>query len=238
MWDRAFPPTRYAGAARRAKPPRVEIKAGVRGELLVLIDGQLASLTRSETVRILKAAGLPVVRALCHALEAGTPEAQVEAAWLLGQLGSAAAISTLLGVIEGARWRGEAPAVLRRATEALLRLGPAGIRAFDRAVHRFHREDLIRLVLIRHGAKQLLDAVPPPPLLRQTTRAWARALAVYLARLERLDRASQADKLSFQRVVLEAYGLALEGELETVPALIDALHRYPAQVMDRARRAG
>lgn len=228
---------RVRGAARLAKRSRVEIKRGVREELLVLIDGQLASLTHPETVSALKAAGLAVVRAVCHALESGSTEAQAEAAWLLGQIGSSAAISALIRIIEGARWRGEAPVVLRRATEALLRLGPAGTRAFDRAIHLFARDDLTRLLLIRHAAKQLVDAVPPLPLPREITQGWARALAVYLARLERLDRVSPADKLSFQRVVLEAYGLSLDRDRDTVPRLINALQRHPARVTYQAYRA-
>jgi len=235
MLNNALP--RVRGAARRAKRPRVEIKRGVRDELLVLIDGQLASLTHPETVATLKAAGPPVVGALCQALESGSTEAQTEAAWLLGQIGSTAAIPALIRIIEGARWCGEAPVVLRRATEALLRLGPAGTRAFDRAIRLLAREDLTRLLLIRYTAKQLVEAVPRLPLPREITQSWARALAVYLARLERLDRVRLADKLSFQRMVLEAYGLSLDRERDTVPGLINALHRYPVQATDQAHRA-
>jgi hypothetical protein len=216
----------------------VEIKRGVREELLVLIDGQLASLTRPETVAALKTAGSTVVRELCQALETGTMEARAEAAWLLGQIGARAAIPTLSRCIEGARWRGEAPVVLRRATEALLRLGPAGIQAFDRATRFFAADDFSRLLLIRHASEQLMSTSPPPPLSRQIIASWIRALAAYLTRIERLDRIGTANKLSLQRVVLEGYGLSLERERTEVPKLIEALNRSFAGARDQANHAG
>jgi hypothetical protein len=228
---------RGASGSRPAARPRVEIRRGVREEILVLIDGQLASLTRPETVQALRAGGPAVARELCRALEGGTPEARAEAAWLLGQIGSEAAIPALARSIEGARWRGEAPVVLLRATDALLRLGPSGIHAFDMAIQFFSPDDLTRLLLIRHASERLEGTVPPPPLPRYITAPWGRALAAYLERLERLDRISMADKLSFQRVVLEAYGLSIERERKTVPGLIEFLSRYPARALDQAPHA-
>ena len=215
--------------------PRVEIRRGVREELLILIDGQLAAMDHPETVSALRAAGSPIVRELCVALESGTMEARVEAAWLLGQIGAAAGIRALSRTIEGAGWRGEAPVVLQRATEALLRLGVPGIEAFDRAIGRFAPDDLTRLLLIRRASAELVRMLPPPRLSRRIIRSWASALTVYSGRLEKLDRVSRADKLSFQRVVLEAYGLSLDQERDTVPELIDALSRYPA--LERGKRA-
>lgn len=237
MLSHAFPWGGDTSRRRHATRPRVEIKRGVRGELLVLIDGQLASLTHPETGAALRAAGSSVVRELCQVLESDNTEARAEAAWLLGQIGSAAAIPALTRSIEGVGWRGEAPVVLRRTTEALLRLGPAGIQAFDRAIRLLAPDDLTRLLLIRHASGQLVGAFPAAPLLRQLTRRWARVLAVYLARLERLDRLNEADKLSFQRVVLEAYGLSIQRERKTVPRLIDTLNRYAAAATERAHRA-
>lgn len=237
MWDKAFPWVQRVLRPPRRKCPRVEIKRGVREELLIVIDGQLASLTHPETLSVFKAAGAPIVRALCEVLETGATEARAEAAWLLGQIGSHGAIPALVRVIEGACWRGEAPVVLRRASEALLRLGPAGIEAFDRAMRLLTADDFTRLLLIRHASEQLLGTSPPPPLSRQISTAWGWALTVYLRRLERLDRISRADKLSFERVVLEAYGVSLEGDRQTVPRLIEALNRYPARAAAQAERA-
>lgn len=221
---------RRTGPARR---PRVEFKRGVRGELLVLIEGRLASLTRRETVPMLRAAGVPIVRALGEVLETGTTEARVEAAWLLGEIGSPVAIPALSRVIEGARWRGDAPVVLRRTTEALVRLGLAGIGAVDRAIGLLAQDDLMQLLLIRHASEQLLTCSPSLPLPPRVTRRWIRALGVYLAQLERLTRAREADKLRVERVILEGYGLSLEQERRTVPALIHALERTATRVLSR-----
>ncbi|MFQ5946292.1 MAG: hypothetical protein ACE5NC_08595 [Anaerolineae bacterium] len=236
MWDKAFPWVQRVLRPPPGNRPRVEIKRGVREELLVLIDGQLASLTNPETLSALKAAGAPIVRALCEVLETGTTEARAEAAWLLGQIGSEAAIPALIHVIEGACWRGEAPVVLRRASEALLCIGPAGIEAFDRAMRFLAPDDLTRLLLIRHASAQLLGTSPPPPLSRQISMTWRWALTVYLRRLELLERISRADKLSLERIVLEAYGISLERDRQTVPRLIEALNRYPARAPARAER--
>ncbi|MBI4610467.1 MAG: hypothetical protein HY726_15830 [Candidatus Rokubacteria bacterium] len=237
MWDKTFPWVRGVLGQTPEKRPRVEIKRGVREELLILIDGQLASLTRQETLPALKAAGPPVVRALCDVLETGSTEARVEAAWLLGQMGSKGAIQALARVIEGACWRGEPPVVLRRTTEALMRLGAPGIQAFAGAIRALAPDDLTRLLLIRHAVERLLTASPPPSLSRQIITAWRWALTVYLRRLERLDRLSKADKLSIERVVLEAYGVSLKAEREAIPRLIEALNRYPAHAADRAHLA-
>jgi hypothetical protein len=227
MKNYTVPRVRGVIEPQRATSPCVEIRRGVREELLILINGQIASLTHAKTVSALRAAGPPIVRELCQALETGTTEARVEAAWLLGQIGSEIALRTLTRTIEGACWRGEVPVVLRRTTEALLRLGPPGIEAFARATGRLTPDDLTRLLLIRLAAEHLVGTSPPPLMSPHITRVWARSLTVYLARLERLDRAGRADKLSFQHAVMEAYGLSLEQERETVPMLIEALHRYP-----------
>jgi len=237
MRRRSLPGTRDELAPQGGRHPGVEIRRGVRDELLVLVDGRLADLDHPGTVSALRAAGLPIVRELCRALETGTAEARVEAAWLLGQIGSAAGIRALSRTIEGAGWRGEAPVVLQRATEALLRLGVPGIEAFDRAVGHLAPDDLTRLLLIRRASEQLVRIVPPPRLARWIIASWARALTVYSGHLQKLHRVSRADKLSFQRVVLEAYGLSLEQEHEAVPGLIDALNRYPAVSTQRGKRA-
>jgi len=238
MWNKAFPWMQRTARRLQAKRPRVEIRRGVREELLILIDGQIASLTHPGTVPSLKAAGTPVVRALCQVLETGTPEARSGAAWLLGQIGSEAAIPALARLVEGAGWRGETPVVLRRASEALVRLGSGGIEAFARAIGALAQDDLGRLLLIRHAAQQILRTSPLPPLPSRITSAWCRALTGYLRRLERLDRLSRADKLSLERIVLEAYGVPLEGERDTVPRLVEALSRYPSQARDRAGGSG
>lgn len=229
--------TYFLGTQNELPRSRVEIRRGVREELLILIDGQLAAIDHPETVSALRAAGSPIVRELCTALETATLEARVEAAWLLGQIGSTAGIGALSRTIEGAGWRGEAPVVLQRATEALLRLGGPGIEAFEGAIGRFAPDDLTRLLLIRRASEQLVRSLPPPPLSRRIITSWARALTVYARRLAKLDRVSRAGKLSFQRVVLEAYGLSLEQEQETVPRLIEALNRYPASI-EPSRRVG
>ncbi|MFQ5519803.1 MAG: hypothetical protein ACE5FK_00255 [Candidatus Methylomirabilia bacterium] len=206
----------------------MEIKRGVREELLIVINGHLASLTRTETVVALKAAGRPVVRQLCEVLETGSTEARADTAWLLGQIGAKAAIPSLIRTLEAARWSGEAPVVLRRTTEALLRLGPVGAHAFDLAIRPVPLNDLTRLLLTRRASEQLLATSPPYPVSRRITSGWIRTLDVYLRRLEQLDRVSGRNKLSFQRVVLEAYGLSLETERKKVVTLIEALARYPA----------
>ncbi|MFQ5896885.1 MAG: hypothetical protein ACE5JN_01365 [Candidatus Methylomirabilia bacterium] len=238
MSNKAFRRVRGALALERRKRPRVEIKRGVRDELLVVINGQLASLTHAETLAALKATGRPLVRQLCQLLESGNTEARAEAAWLLGQIGSGAAIPSLIRALEGARWRGEAPVILRRTTEALLRLGQAGAHGFDLGVQSLATNDLSRLLLIRHASEQLVASSPPYPVSRQITSGWIRALHTYLGRLQRLDSASKADKLSFQRVVLEAYGLSLETEREKVVTLIESLSGYPALATRKTNRTG
>ncbi|MFQ5947181.1 MAG: hypothetical protein ACE5NC_13185 [Anaerolineae bacterium] len=212
----------------------MEIKRGVREELLILIDGQLASLTRTETLSALKVAGRLAVQQLCEILQTGSTEARAEAAWLLGQIGSTAAIPSLVHTLEGACWRGEAPVVLQRTTEALLRLGHAGMHAFDWGIRSLAPDDLTRLLLIRRASEQLVGTSPPHPVSRHITSRWIRALDVYLRVVERLDHLSEANKLSFQRVVLEAYGLSLERERENVLKLIKALSRYPVLVPHKA----
>jgi len=225
---------RAEGSALRSAfgpPPesrrRVRIARGVRDEILVLIDGRLASLTRPETLSALKTAGAPIVRQLCVALDAGSTEAKATAAWLLGAIGSRLAIPALARPIEGARWRGEAPVVLRRAAEALLRLGPPGIDAFDRAVRPLASDDLTRLLLIRHASAELAAMSPRPRVNRRTLAGWARALETYLGRIERLAQVSEVDRQTFQRLVLEGYGVSIEEDRAIVPRLIDALKGYP-----------
>lgn len=237
MWNTIFPWVRRVVGQRSEGRPHVAIKRGVREELLVLIDGHLAGLTHPDTLSALQGAGLPPVRELCHVLRTGTTEARLSAGWLLGQIGAEAAIPGLRRVLEGASGHGEPPVVLRCTTDALLRLGPAGIQAFHRAIRLFPPDDLTRLLLICHATEQLLSASSVPPVPRQTTRAWLWDLTVYLRRLERLARINTADILSVEHVVLEAYGVSLAGELGRVPNLIEALTRYPAPVPDEVRRA-
>lgn len=237
MWAKAFPWVHRVFRPWSGTRPRVEIKRGSEGKLLVLISGQLATLTHPETLSALKASGSPVVRALCQVLESGSIDARLDAAWLLGQLGSETSIPALTQVIEAASSGEEAPLMLRRTTEALLRLGPAGIQAFDRAMRIWAPDDLIRLLLIRHATEQLLGTSSPPPLSPAIATAWRWALTVYLRRIEWIDRLRRAEKLSSERVVLEAYGVSLEEDRQTVPKLIEALNRFPAHATDQSKRA-
>lgn len=206
---------------------RVRIVRGVRDEILVLINGRLASLTLPETLSALKTGGAPIVRELCAALDTGPTEAKATAAWLLGEIGSQLAVPALARTIEGARWRGEAPVVLRRATEALVRRGPLGVEAFEGAVRSLARDDLARLLLIRHASAELVAMSPRPRVNRRTLAGWARALDAYLGRIERLAQVSEADRESFERLVLEGYGVSIEEDRIIVPRLIDALKGYP-----------
>ncbi|MFQ5898202.1 MAG: GNAT family N-acetyltransferase [Candidatus Methylomirabilia bacterium] len=72
---------------------------------------------------------------------------------------------------------------------------------------------------------------------RAISTAWQWALTVSLRRLERLDRVSEADKLSFERVVLKAYGVSLERDRQAVPRPLEALSRYPVRAPARGKRA-
>ncbi len=241
MWVKALPWMHRVFRRWSAKHPRVEIKRGDGEQLLVLIDGQRATLTHPETLSTLKAAGSPVVRALGQVLETGSPEARVEAAWLLGQIGSEAAIPALRRVLERAGSWGDVPVMLRRTTEALLRLGPTGLQAFDQALRLLAPDDLTRLLLIRHATDQLLGTSPRLPLSPEIKAEWRWALTLYLRRLEWLDRLSRlrrADKVRAERVVLEAYGVSLQGDRQAVPTLIEALTRYSAQATDEAEQSG
>lgn len=127
--------------------------------------------------------------------------------------------------------------MLRRATEALLQVGPAGVQAFDQATRRLAPDDLTRLLLIRHAAEQLLSTSPTPPIPHEIVTAWRWALTVYLRRLEWLNRLQSAGKLGPEWVVLEAYGVSLSEERETIPKLVEALNRYSARATNEVKHA-